>query len=91
MTKTSLHPGARWVFRINGILRLIGILFFLSIFVMVYIVRLFTNFPSAGETILSVFELKNGDGVRPVVIIALGSDNRAQDAQTLIDYVRFSY
>ena len=46
---------------------------------------------AAGETILSVFEFKNGGGIRPVVIIALGSENRAADAQTLLDYVRLSY
>ncbi|MBU0930343.1 MAG: PH domain-containing protein [Nanoarchaeota archaeon] len=55
MTKTSLHLGARWLFRINGILRLIGILFFLSIFSMVWIVKLINNFPSAEGTILSNF------------------------------------
>ena len=46
---------------------------------------------AAGETILSVFEIESADGLRPVVIIALGSSNRATDATTLIDYVRRSY
>ena len=46
---------------------------------------------AAGETILSLFEIKNTNEVRPVVIIALGSTDRAKDAATLIDYVRRSY
>ena len=46
---------------------------------------------AAGETILSIFEIEGKSGVRPVVIIALGSNNRVEDATTLIDYVRRSY
>ena len=46
---------------------------------------------AAGETILSVFEIERAGETRPVVVIALGSDNRTKDATTLIDYVRSSY
>ncbi len=45
----------------------------------------------ARQTILSIFELKIGLEIRPVVIIALGSEDRAGDAANILNYVRSNY
>lgn len=46
---------------------------------------------AAGETILSIFEVETDGEIRPVVVIALGSKNRAQDGTALINHIRTSY
>lgn len=46
---------------------------------------------AAGETILSVFKIEKAGQERPVVVIALGSENRAAAAAALINYVRSNY
>ena len=46
---------------------------------------------AAGETIISIFDISIEDETRPIVVIALGTNNRARDAAALIDYIRRSY
>jgi hypothetical protein len=46
---------------------------------------------AAKQTILSIFELNINGEKRPIVIIALGSTDRAGDAKRILDYVKGSY
>lgn len=45
----------------------------------------------AKQTILSIFELNLGGEKRPVVIIALSSDDDAKDAREILDYIKGNY
>ena len=47
--------------------------------------------PAAGQTILSVFNLSINGERRPVVIIALGSRDRAADATAILNYIKGHY
>lgn len=46
---------------------------------------------AAKGTIISIFEMPTEAGSRPIVIIALGSDNRAEDVRAILDYVKFNF
>lgn len=46
---------------------------------------------AAGQTIISIFETQLSGAKRPVVVIALGSQSNAADAQQLISWIRSSY
>jgi len=46
---------------------------------------------SAGETVLSVFEIESAGIRRPVVVVVLGSENGAEDATALIGFIKNSY
>lgn len=45
----------------------------------------------ARQTILSIFELDFRGEKRPIVFIALGSDDNAKDAREMLDYVKRNY
>ena len=46
---------------------------------------------SAGETMLSVFEIPIHDEIRPIAIIVLGSRDKRGDTETLLNFVKQNY
>ena len=46
---------------------------------------------AAKQTILSIFDLKLKEGERPVVVIVLGSEDNAEDARKILEYIRSYY
>lgn len=46
---------------------------------------------AAKQTIVSIFDLKLKKGRRPVVIVVLGSENNAEDAAKILEYIRKYY
>ena len=46
---------------------------------------------SAGDSMLAVFEVEFKDGKRPIVIIALGSDDAKKDVKAILNHIRSNY
>ena len=46
---------------------------------------------AAGETMLSIFEIPQGDQTRPVAIIVLDSKDNGNDVKKLLDWIKTNY